>query len=120
MPRSWHSCTSYLNFSETGSPQMSQMAMRLSLTWPQSGHSTLNTFGLGTAIFLPHLEQAIRRCCSPSSLPHLHSQFPMEYSSNSSEEVPRKSEIGKIDLNTACKPVSSRSDGAVYICRNRS
>src|SRR5258705_4450469 len=120
MPRSWHSWTSYLNFRETGSPQMSQMLIRLSLRWPQSGQTMLKILGFCTAIFLPHLVQAILRCWRPSSLPHLHSQFPMEYSSNSSDDVPRKSEMGKIDWNTACSPFSSRSAGAVYICRKRS
>ena len=30
---------------------------------------------------------------------------------NSSVETPRKSEIGKTELNTACSPASSRSSG---------
>src|SRR5512136_652994 len=43
----------------------------------------------------------------------------MEYSTNSREEVPRKSLIGKTELNTACNPTSSRSAGGTSICRNR-
>jgi hypothetical protein len=46
--------------------------------------------------------------------------LPIEYSMNSSDEFSRKSEIGKTDLNTACRPTSSRSAGSVYICRKRS
>ena len=29
-------------------------------------------------------------------------------------------EIGKTDLNTDCRPASSRSEGSRFICRNRS
>src|SRR5215467_3066660 len=39
---------------------------------------------------------------------------------NSSVDTPRKSDIGKTELNTACSPVSSRSSGSMFICRNRS
>src|SRR5438876_5846156 len=39
---------------------------------------------------------------------------------NSSVETPRKSEIGKTELNTAWSPVSSRSSGSMFIWRNRS
>src|SRR6185436_8803000 len=113
MPRSWHSATSYLYLRLTGSPQISQWTTRFSLDQPQSGQVRRGAFGLCEIDFFPHLTQAMRRCSSPSSLPHLHSQFPMVYSTNSSEQVCRKSEIGKIDLNTACSPMSSRSWGAV-------
>jgi len=50
----------------------------------------------------------------------LHSQFPIVYSTNSSEQVCRKSWIGKIERNTACRPALSRSAGGVCICRKRS
>ena len=53
-------------------------------------------------------------------MPHLHSQLPIEYSMNSSDEFSRKSLIGKTDLKTDCRPASSRSDGSRFICRNRS
>jgi len=32
----------------------------------------------------------------------------------------RKSVMGKTELNTACKPQSSRSEGSRFICRKRS
>src|ERR1700740_3828017 len=68
----------------------------------------------------PHCLQGFRRWCSPASLPHLHSQLPVEYSMNSSDEFSRKSEIGNTDLNTDCSPASSRSEGSRFICRKRS
>jgi len=113
MPRSWHSATSYLNLSDTGSPHISQWSTRFSFAQPQSGQVCRGAFGFWEMVFLPHFTQVIRRCSRPSSLPHLHSQLPMVYSTNSSEHVWRKSEIGKMDLKTACSPVSSRSAGAV-------
>src|SRR5262245_25402680 len=113
MPRSWHSATSDLNFRLTGSPQISQCATRLSFDHPQSGHVRRGALGFWEIVFLPHFVQAILRCSNPSSLPHLHSQFPLAYSTNSTDPVCRKSEIGKIGLNAACRPVSSRSAGAV-------
>ena len=68
----------------------------------------------------PQLEQGLRRWCSPASLPHLHSQLPIEYSMNSSDEFSRKSLIGKTDLKTDWRPASSRSAGSRFICRKRS
>ena len=68
----------------------------------------------------PQFEQGLRRWFSPASLPHLHSQLPIEYSMNSSDEFSRKSLIGKTDLKTDCSPASSRSAGSRFICRNRS
>src|SRR5881296_2288263 len=97
MPRSWHSATSYLNLSDTGSPHISQWSTRFSFAQPQSGQVCRGAFGFWEIVFFPHL----------------HSQLPMVNSTNSSEQVWRKSEIGKIDLKTACNPVSSRSAGAV-------
>jgi hypothetical protein len=44
--------------------------------------------------------QGLRRWCRPASLPHLHSQLPIEYSMNSSDEFSRKSLIGNTDLKT--------------------
>ena len=69
---------------------------------------------------VPQFTQGFRRWCSPQSRPHLHSQLPMEYSMNSSDEFSRKSLIGKTDLNTDCSPPSSRSEDSRFICRNRS
>src|ERR1043166_7543538 len=68
----------------------------------------------------PQLLHGLRRWCRPCSLPHLHSQLPIEYSMNSSEEFSRKSLIGKTDLNTDWRPASSRSLGRRFICRKRS
>src|SRR6185369_14815356 len=82
MPRSWHSATSYLYLRLTGSPQISQCTTRFSFDQPQSGQTRRGFFGVWEIDFLPHLTQAMRRCSSPSSLPHLHSQFPIVYSTN--------------------------------------
>ena len=71
-------------------------------------------------IFDPQLAQVMRRCSSPLSEPHLHSQFPMENLTKSSEHVSRKSEKGKTLVNTDCRPASSRSSGSRFICRKRS
>src|SRR5258706_9720249 len=80
MPRSWHSSTSYLNLRPTGSPHISQCITRLSLDQPQSGQVWRGAFGFCEIVFLPHFTQVIRRFSRPSSLPHLHSQLPMVYS----------------------------------------
>src|ERR671914_2790536 len=68
----------------------------------------------------PQFLQGLRRWCRPDSLPHLHSQLPIEYSMNSSDEFSRKSLMGKTDLNTDCSPASSRSDASRFIWRKRS
>src|SRR5215217_7415794 len=120
MPRSWHSATSYLSLSLTVLPQMSQTSPRAWLPLPQRGQSTSRS-PYGSAISVaPQLTQGLRRWCRPASRPHLHSQLPIEYSMNSSDEFSRKSLIGNTDLNTDCRPASSRSEGSRFICRNRS
>ena len=120
MPRSWHSSTSYFSFKPTVLPQMSQMSPRASFGLPHRGHSTsCSPYGSATSV-CPQFTHGLRRWCSPASRPHLHSQLPIEYSMNSSEEFSRKSEIGKTDLNTDWSPASSRSEGSRFICRNRS
>src|SRR2546427_12304147 len=68
----------------------------------------------------PQALHGLRRWWSPWSLPHLHSQLPIEYSMNSSDEFSRKTLIGKTDLNTDWSPASSRSLGRRFICRKRS
>src|SRR6266850_4148295 len=120
MPRSWHSSTSYLSFRATVLPQMSQTSPRAWLPLPQRGQRTSRS-PYGSAISVaPQPLQGLRRWWSPCSLLHLHSQLPIEYSMNSSEEFSRKSLIGKTDLNTDWRPASSRSLGRRFICRNRS
>src|SRR5499427_4969581 len=120
MPRSWHSSTSYLSFIETVVPHRSQTSPRASLARPQFGQITApSPYGSATSV-VPQPSHFLRRCSSPARRPHLHSQLPIEYSMNSSEEFSRKSLIGKTLLNTDCKPTSSRSEGRRFICRNRS
>src|SRR6201987_6199443 len=120
MPRSWHSSTSYFSFSATVLPQISQTSPRAWFALPQRGQSTSrSTYGSAMSV-APQLVQGFRRWCRPCSLPHLHSQLPIEYSMNSSDEFSRKSLIGKTDLNTDCRPASSRSLGRRFICRKGS
>src|SRR6186713_2329269 len=120
MPRSWHSSTSYFSFSATVWPQMSQTSPRAWLPVPHFGHRTsLSPYGSQIRVW-PQLLHGLRRWCRPCNLPHLHSQLPMEYSMNSSDEFSRKSLIGNTDLNTDCSPWSSRSEARRFICRKRS
>ena len=120
MPRSWHSSTSYFSFRPTVLPQMSQTSPRAWLALPQRAHSTSRSpYGSAMSV-APHWLQGLRRWCRPWSLLHLHSQLPIEYSMNSSDEFSRKSEIGNTDLKTDCSPASSRSAGRRFICRKRS
>src|SRR5712691_7063514 len=120
MPRSWHSATSYLNFNATVSPHSSHVRAALRLTCPHSGQEISSDFTPGMMNLRPHPEHVVRRFSIPTSAPHLHSHCPMEYSTNSRQQFSRKSVMGNTDLNTACRPDSSRSAGAVYICRKRS
>src|SRR5918995_7103158 len=99
---------------------MSQTSPRAWFSTPHRGQrTTWSPYGSAMSV-APQFLQGLRRWCSPASLPHLHSQLPMEYSMNSSDEFSRKSLIGKTDLKTDCSPASSRSDGSRFICRNRS
>ena len=120
MPRSWHSSTSYFSFICTVVPQRSQTSPRASLARPHDGQITApSPYGSATST-VPQPSHFLRRCSRPASRPHLHSQLPIEYSMNSSDEFSRKSLIGKTDLKTDCRPTSSRSAGRRFICRNRS
>ena len=120
MPRSWHSSTSYFSLSATVWPQMSQTSPRAWFAVPHLPQMTSRSpYGSATSV-KPQALQGLRRWCSPASLPHLHSQLPIEYSMNSSDEFSRKSLIGNTDLNTDCSPWSSRSEGIRFICRKRS
>src|SRR5687767_13861060 len=117
MPRSWHSSTSYFSFRPTVLPQMSQTSPRALLALLQRGQSTSPPPYRSAISVAPQLLHGFRRWWSPASLPHLHSQLPIEYSMNSREEFSRKSLIGNTDLNTDCRPASSRSLGRRFICR---
>ena len=119
-PRSWHSSTSYLNFSATGSPQLSHSRTSTAVRLPQASQVACPPWASGATSRWPHDSQVLRRCSIPCSCPHLHSQLPIVNSTNSSEQVCRKSWIGKIDLKTPCRPTLSRSWGRVCICRKRS
>src|SRR4029450_5667423 len=104
MPRSWHSSTSYFSLRPTVLPQMSQTSPRASLGLPQRGQSTsCSPYGSATSVW-PQLTHGLRRWCSPARRPHLHSQLPIEYSMNSSDEFSRKSLIGKNDLSNEVGP----------------
>ena len=52
----------------------------------------------------PQLVQVVRRYSRPFISPHLHCQSPIVYLTKSSEQVSRKSENGKMLVNTDCKP----------------
>src|SRR4051795_10966076 len=120
IPRSWHSSTSYFSFRPTVLPQTSQMSPRASFGLPQRGHSTsCSPYGSATSVW-PQLTQGLRRWCRPASRPHLHSQLPIEYSMNSSDEFSRKSEIGNKDLKTDWRAGALAPRGSRFICRNRS
>src|SRR5215471_20072602 len=115
MPRSWHSSTSYLSFIETVVPQRSHTSPRASLARPHVGQITApSPYGSATSV-VPQPSHFLRRCSRPCRRPHLHSQLPMEYSMNSSEEFSRKSLIGNTDLKTDCRPTSSRSEARRFI-----
>src|SRR3954471_16195118 len=120
MPRFWHSSTSYFSLRPTVLLQTSQTSPRAWFALPQRGHSTSRSpYGSAMSV-APQLLHGLRRWCRPASLPHLHSQLPIEYSMNSSDEFSRKSLIGNTDLKTDWRPASSRSEGSRFICRNRS
>src|SRR5690242_19827184 len=115
MPRSWHSSTSYFSFICTVVPHRSQTSPRASLARPHDGQITAPSPYGSALITVPHPSHFLRRCSSPARRPHLHSQLPIEYSMNSSDEFSRKSLIGNTDLNTDCRPTSSRSAGRRFI-----
>src|SRR3569832_1898088 len=120
MPRSWHSSTSYFSFFLFVWLLLLLLSPRAWFSIPQRGHRTLwSPYGSAISV-APQFLHGLRRWCRPASLPHLHSQLPIEYSMNSSDEFSRKSLIGNTDLNTACSPASSRSLGRRFICRKRS
>src|SRR5262245_7504281 len=106
---------SYFSFRLTGSPQRLQKVEMFRLKVPHLGQTT-SSIEKGFVMMTPPQErQLLRRCERPLRLVHLHSQFPIEKSTNSREETPRKSLIGKTELKTACSPMSSLSPGRRFI-----
>src|SRR5580698_8934810 len=120
MPRSSHSCWSYFNCRLTGSPHLLQKSGVFLLYVPHFWHSTSLGRNGSVITMAPQCTHAVRRWCRPFRWPHLHSQLPIEKSTKSNCEMPRKSVIGNTDTNTDCKPESSRSFGSLSICRKRS
>src|SRR5262245_9867640 len=99
---------------------MSHLVTRFLLTKPHDVQVTVSPCGSSLTLFAPQFVQVMRRFASPLSSPHLHCQSPIEYLTKSSEQVSRKSENGKIPVNTACRPWFARSSGSRFICRKRS
>ena len=120
MPRSWHSSTSYLSFRPTGSSQVSQVTGVLLLRWPHFGQWISRSPRGSMMMVAAQNVQGRPSLSRPTMRPHLHSQFPIAYSTNSSEQFSRRSVIGKTLLKTDCRPASSRSLGRTRICRKRS
>src|SRR6266849_11004943 len=108
MPRSSHSLTSYFSCKPTGSPHLLQKSGVFALNVPHLLHSTSPGWNGSVVMVKPQFLQVDRRWCRPFKWPHLHSQLPMAKSTNSSCDTLRKSEMGKTDWKTACKPASSR------------
>src|ERR1035438_3440759 len=102
MPRSSHSVMSYFNCKPTGSPHLPQKVETFLLNVPHLWQSTSWPMAYGLVITVaPQFRQVDRKWCNPFRFPHLHSQFPMAKSTNSRDETPWKSWIGKTELNTA-------------------
>ena len=99
---------------------MSQISTRFLLITPHFWQLTVSSCGWSVMIFEPQFAQVMRRCSRPLREPHLHSQFPIANLTKSSEQVSRKSLKGKTLVKTDCNPVSSRSSGRRFICRNLS
>src|SRR5258707_1615594 len=119
MPRSSHSATSYLSCRPTGSPHLLQKSGVLALYVPHLLQSTSPGWNGSVITVLPQLRQVVRRWCRPFRCPHLHSQLPIEKSTNASSETFRQSVMGKTDWKTACSPLSTRSLGSLSIWRKR-
>src|SRR5262245_21605605 len=106
---------SYFSFRLTGSPQRLQNVETLRLNVPHF-EQTMSSMEKGFVMITFSQDlHLLRRCDSPFRLVHLHSQLPIEKSTNSNEETPRKSLIGNTELKTACNPMSSLSHGSRFI-----
>src|SRR5688572_28311050 len=106
---------SYFNFRLTGSPQRLQNVEILRLNVPHFEHTTSSMEKEFVMITFPQDRQLLRKCDRPFRLVHLHSQLPIEKFTNSKEETPLKSLIGKTELKTASRPMSSLSPGRRFI-----
>ncbi len=78
IPRSWHSSTSYLSLRPTGSSQVSQVTGRFSLKWPHFGQWISRSPRGSVMMVAAQKVQGLPSLSSPTSRPHLHSQFPIE------------------------------------------
>src|SRR5215813_7129853 len=97
MPRSSHSFTSYFSCRPTGSPHLLQKSGVLALYVPHFEQSTSPGWKGSVITVEPQFLQVVRRWWRPLRCPHLHSQLPMEKSTNSNCDTLRKSVIGKTD-----------------------
>src|SRR6187551_2235662 len=104
MPRSWQSAIEYSRCRSTGLPQVSHFVTRFLLTKPHWWQVTVSSCGWSVMIRAPQLVQLVRRYSRPFRSPHLHCHSPIEYFTKSSEQVSRKSENGKMLVNTDCSP----------------
>src|SRR5205823_9371763 len=78
IPRSWHSCMSYLSCRPTGSPHLLQNVTTFLLKVPQCWQRMSPAWKGSVRMVAPQLRHVDRRWCSPFRLPHLHSQLPIE------------------------------------------
>ncbi len=100
IPRSWHSSTSYLSFRPTASSQVSQAVGLFSLRWPHFAQWISRSPRGSVMRVAPQKLHGRPSLSRPTMRPHLHSQFPMEYSTNSREQFSLRSVIGNTLLNT--------------------
>src|SRR5579859_4838283 len=103
----------------TGSPHLLQNVGVFLLNVPHLWQMTSPVWYGFVTTEAPQFRQVARRWCKPFMLPNLHSQLPIEYSTTSSCDISRKSLIGNTEVNTDCKPPSSRSLGSRSICKKR-
>ena len=122
MPRSSHSATSYFNCRATGSPQRLQNVTMFLLNVPHLWQSTSPAWN--GSVRISRRSSDYGRWCADDADPSGCRTCTPSCRSNSRRtragSEPRKSEIGKTELKTLCKPASSRSFGSRSICRNRS
>src|SRR5579862_609217 len=100
IPRSWHSSTSYLSFNPTGSSHVSHVIGLFSFRCPHFAQ-WISRSPRGSVMSVdPQKVQGRPSLSRPARRPHLHSQLPIEYSTNSKEQFSRRSVIGKTLLKT--------------------